>query len=124
MKASPALGEQGELTQQVGEEDRLELTVDGQPMPADLPDRIRAEVDGVTNVLYTAPADRELTGRETVTRDIALGELTIFARRGRQALPDIIQLVNAAGVEIHSVRVKEPDLEAVFLALTGRALRD
>ena len=40
------------------------------------------------------------------------------------ALPDIIQLVNAAGVEIHSVRVKEPDLEAVFLALTGRALRD
>ena len=44
--------------------------------------------------------------------------------RGRQALPDIIQLVNAAGVEIHSVRVKEPDLEAVFLALTGRALRD
>ena len=119
-----ALGEQGELTQQVGEEDRLELTVDGQPMPVDLPARIQADVDGVTNVLYTAPADRELTGRETVTRDIALGELTIFARRGRQALPDIIQLVNAAGVEIHSVRVKEPDLEAVFLALTGRALRD
>lgn len=114
-----ALGAQGELTQQVGEEDRLELTVDGQPMPADLPARIQADVDGVTNVLYTAPADRE-----TTTRDVALGELTVFARRGRQALPDIIQLVNAAGVEIHSVRVKEPDLEAVFLALTGRALRD
>jgi ABC-2 type transport system ATP-binding protein len=30
----------------------------------------------------------------------------------------------AGGVTIRSVQVTEPDLEAVFLHLTGRALRD
>ncbi len=46
------------------------------------------------------------------------------AKRGRKALPDIIQLTDRAGIEIDSVEVQEPDLEAVFLSLTGRALRD
>jgi hypothetical protein len=36
----------------------------------------------------------------------------------------LIQLTDQAGVEIQSVEVREPDLEAVFLKLTGRALRD
>jgi len=31
---------------------------------------------------------------------------------------------NDANVEIMSIEVREPDLEAVFLHLTGRALRD
>jgi ABC-2 type transport system ATP-binding protein len=36
----------------------------------------------------------------------------------------VIQFLNNAGLEIGSVQVREPDLEAVFLHLTGRALRD
>ena len=114
-----ALGRQDELTQQVGEEDRLELTVDGKPLPPGLTDQIVRDVAGVTNVLFT-PAEELPTGGDAPAR----GQLTAFARRGRQALPDIIRIINATGVEIYSVSVKEPDLEAVFLALTGRALRD
>ena len=52
------------------------------------------------------------------------GRITIFTRRGRRALPDVIRLLNQAGIEVDAVEVREPDLEAVFLALTGRALRD
>jgi hypothetical protein len=37
--------------------------------------------------------------------------------------PVIIQ-ANELGIKIRSVDIKEPDLEAVFLSLTGRALRD
>jgi ABC-2 type transport system ATP-binding protein len=40
------------------------------------------------------------------------------------ALPEILTTVGEAGVSVHSVEVEEPNLEAVFLHLTGRALRD
>ena len=36
----------------------------------------------------------------------------------------LIELADASGVEVSSVEVIEPDLEAVFLHLTGKALRD
>jgi len=39
-------------------------------------------------------------------------------------LPRILETAAAAGAVIRSVEVVEPDLEAVFLHLTGKALRD
>jgi ABC-2 type transport system ATP-binding protein len=42
----------------------------------------------------------------------------------RANLPAILTDAAAAGAAIKSVEVTEPDLEAVFLHLTGRALRD
>jgi ABC-2 type transport system ATP-binding protein len=39
-------------------------------------------------------------------------------------LPQILETVAEAGAEVTSVNVVEPDLEAVFLKLTGKALRD
>ena len=42
----------------------------------------------------------------------------------RANLPAILTDAAAAGASIKSVEVTEPDLEAVFLHLTGRALRD
>jgi ABC-2 type transport system ATP-binding protein len=42
----------------------------------------------------------------------------------RTNLPGILALASASGVAVRSVEVTEPDLEAVFLHLTGRALRD
>jgi ABC-2 type transport system ATP-binding protein len=39
-------------------------------------------------------------------------------------LPQILETVADAGAEVTSVDVVEPDLEAVFLKLTGKALRD
>ena len=40
------------------------------------------------------------------------------------ASPTRFALLNDNNVAILSVEVREPDLEAVFLSLTGRALRD
>ena len=42
----------------------------------------------------------------------------------REKLPALLEETARAGVTIRSVEVTEPDLEAVFLHLTGRALRD
>ncbi len=114
-----ALGTQGELTQQVGGQDQLEFSVDGGAWPDDLTATLEAHVPGVTQAHYVPPGEVDEEGNLQT-----LGRLSVFAARGRQALPDVIQLLNQAGMEVHAVKVQEPDLEAVFLALTGRALRD
>ena len=114
-----AMGTQAELTQQVGEDDKLEIATGDQEVGKALIERVRQEIDGVTRVLYNPPNQFDDDSSETSS-----ARLTIFAKRGRTALPLIIQTLAAAGVDIQSVHVREPDLEAVFLALTGRALRD
>ena len=60
----------------------------------------------------------------TPPTDDGEGTILVMARRGRRALPHLLQLTNEAGLDVLSVEVHEPDLEAVFLQLTGRALRD
>ncbi len=117
-----AMGTHAELTQQVGEEDRLEFTVVGEVADA-TPARIQQEVSQVTRVLYEAPEPAG-DGSADGSGDYASARLTVFAERGRTALPPIIQALHSAGLEVQSVAVREPDLEAVFLALTGRELRD
>jgi ABC-2 type transport system ATP-binding protein len=117
-----ALGTQNELTQRVGEDDRLEFQVGTQPIGEELIERMQRGVGMVTRVLYTPPEEMVETDDGSEAPNSA--RLTVFARRGRTALPGIIQALSEAGVEIQAVEVREPDLEAVFLALTGRALRD
>jgi ABC-2 type transport system ATP-binding protein len=113
-----ALGTQGELIQLVGEEDQLVFKVGDQPVDDALLARLQSEVPGVTQAQYDPP------GAEGENKTNVGGLLLIHAKRGRKALPEIIQLTEHAGLEIQSVEVREPDLEAVFLNLTGRALRD
>jgi len=52
------------------------------------------------------------------------GELEILVENARGVLPRLLDTVERAGAIIRGVDVVEPDLEAVFLHLTGRALRD
>lgn len=113
-----ALGTQGELIRRVGEQDRLVFNVGDHPPEPALLKRIQDEIEGVTQATYDPP------GEQGEDRANLSGLIVVYARRGRRALPDIIQLTERAGLEIQSVEVQEPDLEAVFLDLTGRALRD
>jgi len=50
--------------------------------------------------------------------------ITILVKDGRKRLADIIKVFNDDGCKVNSVSIKEPDLEGVFLHLTGRALRN
>ncbi|WP_079027604.1 ABC transporter ATP-binding protein [Streptomyces rimosus] len=45
-------------------------------------------------------------------------------RDARSLLPDLLDLAHRSGVHVRSVEIVEPDLEAVFLHLTGTALRE
>jgi ABC-2 type transport system ATP-binding protein len=113
-----ALGTPGDLIQQVGEQDRLILKVGDAVVSDKLLEQIRTTVEGVTQAIFDPP------GEEGENKANISGLIIVNARRGRKALPFILHLADEAGIEIESVEVREPDLEAVFLHLTGRALRD
>lgn len=115
-----AFGTVGELIQKVGEEDRLILNVGEQKVSDLLLTRFKHEIEGVSKATYEK---REPNENEAAAAP-ASGVITIYAKRGRRALPDLIRFANESGIDIVSVEVREPDLEAVFLHLTGRALRD
>ncbi len=52
------------------------------------------------------------------------GTLIILADDSNRVLPRLFETAAANGVRITSVAIQEPNLETVFLHLTGRALRD
>lgn len=113
-----AVGTQGELTQQVGEEDRLIFQVGDVDVDDNLLQQIQSQVDAVGSATYTAAAPVKPDQPATHAT------ITVTAARGRAAMPQIIRILNDANIDIRSVEVREPDLEAVFLHLTGRELRD
>jgi ABC-2 type transport system ATP-binding protein len=59
---------------------------------------------------------------ETVTFEDE--QLTLLTREPQTTLPRVLALMARSELPVQHVEVKEPDLEAVFLRLTGRRLRD
>jgi ABC-2 type transport system ATP-binding protein len=98
-----AEGTRDDLVRMVGEGDQVRLSAAG-----DL-----------------ARAAESLAARSWVRQARALdGGIDLVVENARSELPAILSDVAAGGVAVRSVEVTEPDLEAVFLHLTGRALRD
>jgi ABC-2 type transport system ATP-binding protein len=100
-----ALGTQAELTKQVGEMETLILHVGENDDPQRLAAGIRT-LDGVMKA------------------DVTDHTVTIIVPEAEEALAPAVTKANELGIKIHSVDMREPNLEAVFLHLTGRALRD
>ncbi len=98
-----AEGTRRELVALIGQTDKVELVAAG-PLAA-AAEAVRG-VDGVTGA------------------SVAEGVIEVSVRGARGALAEIISAAAGAGVAVRSVEVIEPDLEAVFLHLTGKALRD
>jgi ABC-2 type transport system ATP-binding protein len=58
--------------------------------------------------------------------DVSLleGEVTVNAKAGSNLLPTLVERLSADGARIHSIDVSAPNLESVFLHLTGKSLRN
>lgn len=74
------------------------------------------------NLEGAAEAIRGIGGVEDVTQHEDGIDVLVAEARGR--LPAILAAASRDGVSIRTVEVVEPDLEAVFLHLTGKALRE
>jgi ABC-2 type transport system ATP-binding protein len=98
-----ASGTRGELIKIVGGLDRVKLTLNTES------NRVLA-------------AWKATAGVKQVTADD--GTLTLLVDDSNRVLPHLFEAAATAGVRITTVEIQEPNLEAVFLHLTGRALRD
>jgi ABC-2 type transport system ATP-binding protein len=75
-----------------------------------------------TGVEKVLAARGEESGGDTVTVDG--DQLRLRVDDGGAALPDLLRALDADGVHLAGVEVRRPSLDDVFLALTGRSLRD
>jgi ABC-2 type transport system ATP-binding protein len=100
-----AIGTQKELTQLVGENETLRLhtgeNVDLQPLLTALQE--------LPEVIHVSSSDNMLV---------------LIVPEADDALPPVLIKADRLGYKIRSVDIQEPNLEAVFLKLTGKALRD
>ena len=99
-----ALGTQEELVRLVGEQTHINLTLDRE---AQTLARQWRDLPGVSNV--SEPED---------------GHLWLLTDDANALLPRLLDSAQAAGARITEINLAEPNLEMVFLHLTGRALRD
>lgn len=51
-------------------------------------------------------------------------QVVLTVQEAEEALPEVLAAAHQAGLRIRAIDIEEPNLEAVFLHLTGRALRD
>jgi ABC-2 type transport system ATP-binding protein len=100
-----AIGTQAELTQQIGQMDSLVLSFGEDQDAAGCIGPIQA-LPGVQCVDYTDH------------------KLNILTPSAESILGEVVSCANASGLKIRTLEIVEPNLEAVFLSLTGRALRD
>ena len=82
----------------------------------------------VITVEVAGGADRAqaaLAGHAAV-REVAVADhtLRLTVEHGEQALAGLLRALDAARVELASVRLARPTLDDVFLTLTGRSLRE
>jgi linearmycin/streptolysin S transport system ATP-binding protein len=98
-----AMGTHDELVKIVGEADRIRLAVYNPK-------------EGLAETWGMIPGVKQISSED--------GVFTILALNGHQVLPRLFEAAGDQAAHISSVEIQQPDLEAVFLHLTGRALRD
>jgi ABC-2 type transport system ATP-binding protein len=98
-----ACGTHTELVKIVGELDRIDLA-------------INTEGEQVLTAWQATPGVQRVLKED--------GHLTVLAEDSNQVLPHLFESAAQAGVRVTSVDIQEPNLEAVFLHLTGKALRE
>ena len=98
-----ANGTHDELVKLVGEQTRIDLTLSMEA--GNVLDEWRA-VEGVSQV------------------SAENGQITVLVGDSNEVLPRLFDVTNRLSARITSVDIQEPNLETVFLHLTGRALRD
>ncbi|OFW63388.1 MAG: export ABC transporter ATP-binding protein [Actinobacteria bacterium RBG_16_67_15] len=98
-----AEGTRAQLVSMIGERDRVSLTAEG-------------NIAAAVAALQAAPAVDRASAAD--------GSIVLVVDGARRALPDLLRRASEAGADVTGVDVSEPNLEAVFLHLTGKALRD
>lgn len=111
--------------------ERVVVVDHGRIIADDTADALKRDLAGDRLTLRAAgPQDAAALARVVAqvpgTRDVEADGVTVTARvaDAPTAAPQVVRAAAAAGVDVTQVRTERPTLDDVFLALTGRSLRD
>jgi ABC-2 type transport system ATP-binding protein len=114
-----AYGTHDELIKLVGGQTRIDLTLNSEP------EKVLAAWKQIDGVSHIAVADGQAPdGSPESHRESAAGMVTVLVDDSNRVLPRLFEAAARENVRITAVDIQEPNLEMVFLHLTGRALRD
>jgi ABC-2 type transport system ATP-binding protein len=110
--------------------DRVAIVDEGRIVALDAPRKLIADLGGgiiqlgVANGMATGMLARiqALPDVHAVTR--LNGKVRVEATRAQEALIHLLELFNKTDTDVTAIEVLEPNLETVFLHLTGKRLRD
>jgi ABC-2 type transport system ATP-binding protein len=100
-----AIGTLEELTQLVGETETVKL-------------KLNQELDreNLVALIGALPSVSQVTAQQD--------EIILNVDSATEILPEVLACASELGIGVRTIDLQEPNLEAVFLQLTGRALRD
>jgi ABC-2 type transport system ATP-binding protein len=110
--------------------DRIAIIDHGEIVAEGTPDELKREIAGdvVTVGLNGAtPRAAELLDGESYVHRVETrddGGLRLYVDAGSTAIPQILRTLDGAGIDLGSIELHRPSLDDVFLAKTGRSLRE
>ena len=112
--------------------DRLMIMDHGQLVAEGTPRILKQQVAGDAILISLRPGDHSgeraaaVLRREPYVRELTAedGQVRLYVDDGGTALPQLIRLLDRAGIGVRSISMSEPTLDDVFLRQTGRSLRD
>ena len=107
--------------------DRVAIIDHGKIVALDMPENLIRSLGAEQRVVFTADGewdDTPLRGMPGVTRVEHIGERTVVYGRGEGLVGGVVGALERMGVRFRDLRTEQPTLEDVFLALTGREMRE
>lgn len=107
--------------------DRVAIINSGKIVALDTPENLIRSLGAEQRVVFSAEGHwdvallRQVPG---VTRVERIGERVVVYGKGEGMVGGVVRLLERAGVPFRDLRTEQPSLEDVFLALTGREMRD
>lgn len=108
---------------------RIAVMDKGKIVALGTPEELRAVMGGdLLELELVSASDKvseRLLGLEGVLGTEASGHtLRLTVRHGEALIPEVVRLIHDAGTVIRSIGLRKPNLEDVFIKLTGREMRD
>jgi ABC-2 type transport system ATP-binding protein len=110
--------------------DRVAILDQGRIVAMDTPEALIRTLGSEERIVFSLdtplPANFETALSGEVQIDFQ-GERVVIHSKNRRKVPlvsELVALLSALGIPFRDLRTEQPDLEDVFLSLTGRAMRD
>jgi ABC-2 type transport system ATP-binding protein len=109
--------------------DRIGIIDQGKIVALGTPDELKRQVAGDVVVVGTEHASErvlELLQGQSFVREATSADnlVRLYVDRGETAMPQIIRVLDSAGIPLASLSLNRPSLDDVFLRQTGRSLRE